>query len=193
MASGLSCPVGFKNGTGGNVQIAVDAVVSASQPHHFMAITKGGRSAIAKTTGNPDCHIILRGGNAPNYDAASVDAASLVAARAGIRSVIMIDASHGNSDKNPNKQPLVIADVSRQIESGDRRIVGVMVESNLLAGRQELIAGVPLAYGRSITDACIGWDASVALLEHLARAAERRRRCQPRAEASSVDAPLRQP
>ena len=136
------------------------------------------RSAIATTTGNPDCHIILRGGHTPNYDAASVNAASLVADRAGIRSAIMIDASHGNSDKNPDKQPLVIEDVSRQIERGDRRIVGVMVESNLLAGRQELVRGAPLVYGRSITDACMGWDASVALLERLARAAERRRRSQ---------------
>src|SRR5262245_35472195 len=176
MASGLSCPVGFKNGTGGNVQIAVDAVLSASQPHHFMAITKGGRSAIATTAGNPDCHIILRGGNTPNYDTASVNAASLVAGRAGIRSAIMIDASHGNSEKDPDKQPLVIEDASRQIERGDRRIIGVMVESNLLSGRQELIAGKPLVYGRSITDACIGWESSVTVLERLARAAERRRR-----------------
>src|SRR5262245_21247745 len=176
MASGLSCPVGFKNGTGGNVQIAVDAVLSASQPHHFMAITKGGRSAIATTTGNRNCHIILRGGYTPTYDAASVDAASRVAGRAGVRSAIMIDASHGNSDKNPDNQPLVIEDASRQIERGDRRIIGVMVESNLLSGRQELIAGKPLVYGRSITDACIGWESSVTVLERLARAAERRRR-----------------
>jgi len=175
MASGLSCPVGFKNGTGGDVQIAVDAVLSASQSHHFMAITKGGRSAIATTTGNPDCHIILRGGKAPNYDAASVAAASRLAARAGLRPAIMIDASHGNSDKNADSQPLVVEDASRQIELGERRIIGMMVESNLLAGRQDIIAGAALAYGRSITDACIGWEASVAVLERLARAAERRR------------------
>ena len=140
-----------------------------------MAITKGGRSAIATTTGNPDCHIILRGGKAPNYDAASVEAASLVAARAGVRPAIMIDASHGNSHKNADNQPLVVEDVSRQIETGDRRIIGMMVESNLLDGRQNLIAGASLTYGRSITDACIGWDASVAALERLARAGERRR------------------
>lgn len=174
MASGLSCPVGFKNGTEGNVQIAVDAVLAAAQPHHFMAITKGGRPAIATTAGNPDCHIILRGGKAPNYDAGSVEAASLVAARAGVRPAIMIDASHGNSGKNADNQPLVVEDVARQVETGDCRIVGMMIESNLLGGRQDVIAGAPLAYGRSITDACIGWDASVAVLERLARAAERR-------------------
>ena len=175
MASRLSCPVGFKNGTEGNVQIALDAVLSASRPHHFMAIAKGGRSAIATTTGNPDCHIILRGGKVPNYDAASVEAASFAADCAGVRPAIMIDASHGNSLKNPDNQPLVVEDVSRQIETGDRRIVGMMVESNLYAGRQDLIAGAPLAYGRSITDACLDWDASVAVLERLAQACERRR------------------
>jgi 3-deoxy-7-phosphoheptulonate synthase len=178
MASGLSCPVGFKNGTEGNVQIAVDAVLAAAQPHHFMAITKGGQPAIATTTGNPDCHIILRGGNAPNYDASSVEAASLVGARAGVRPAIVIDASHGNSGKNADNQPLVVEDVARQVETGECRIIGMMVESNLLGGRQDLIAGAPLAYGRSITDACIGWDASVAVLERLARAAERRRSLQ---------------
>jgi 3-deoxy-7-phosphoheptulonate synthase len=140
-----------------------------------MAITKGGRSAIATTTGNPDCHIILRGGKAPNHDAASVTAASLVATRAGGRPAIMIDASHGNSGKNADNQPLVVEDVSRQIESGERRIIGMMVESNLLAGRQDLIRGAHLVYGRSITDACIGWEASVDVLERLARAVERRR------------------
>jgi 3-deoxy-7-phosphoheptulonate synthase len=176
MASGLSCPVGFKNGTGGNVQIAVDAVLSASRPHHFMAITKGGRSAIATTVGNPDCHIILRGGMAPNYDAASVEAACLVAARAGVRPAVLIDASHGNSQKNADNQPLVVEAVAQQIEAGERRIIGMMVESNLLAGRQDLVAGAPLDYGRSITDACIGWEASVAVLERLARAADQRRR-----------------
>jgi 3-deoxy-7-phosphoheptulonate synthase len=178
MASGLSCPVGFKNGTEGNVQIAVDAVLAAAQPHHFMAITKDGRPAIATTTGNPDCHIILRGGKAPNYDAASVEAASLVAAHAGVRPAIMIDASHGNSGKNADNQPLVVEDVAQQVETGECRIVGMMIESNLLGARQDLIAGAPLAYGRSITDACIGWDASVAVLERLARAVERRRSLQ---------------
>ena len=176
MASGLSCPVGFKNGTDGNVGIAVDGVLSASQPHHFMAVTKGGRSAIAATTGNPDCHIILRGGKTPNYDAACVEAASVIAGRAGIRATIMIDASHANSGKNWANQPTVVADVSRQIASGERRIIGMMMESNLLAGRQDLIPGVPLIYGLSITDGCIGWESSVALLEQLASAVEQRRR-----------------
>jgi 3-deoxy-7-phosphoheptulonate synthase len=176
MASGLSCPVGFKNGTEGNVTIAVDAVLSASQPHHFMAVTKGGRSAIAATTGNPDCHIILRGGKTPNYDASSVEAASAVATRRGLRPAIMIDASHANSAKQPENQPLVVEDVARQIELGDRRIIGMMAESNLLAGRQDLVVGAPLVYGRSITDGCIDWASSVAALERLARAVEVRRR-----------------
>jgi 3-deoxy-7-phosphoheptulonate synthase len=176
MASGLSCPVGFKNGTDGNIRIAVDAVLSASQPHHFMAVTKEGRSAIAATAGNPDCHIILRGGKTPNYDAASVEAAASIATRAGLPPVVMIDASHANSGKRPENQPLAIEDVSRQIEAGDHRIIGMMVESNLLGGRQDLLPGEPLVYGRSITDGCIDWDTSVAMLERLARAVEQRRR-----------------
>jgi 3-deoxy-7-phosphoheptulonate synthase len=176
MASGLSCPVGFKNGTDGNIRIAVDAVLSASQPHHFMAVTKEGRSAIAATAGNPDCHIILRGGKTPNYDAASVEAAASIATRAGLPPVVMIDASHANSGKRAENQPLAIEDVSRQIEAGDHRIIGIMVESNLLGGRQDLLPGEPLVYGRSITDGCIDWDTSVAMLERLARAVEQRRR-----------------
>jgi 3-deoxy-7-phosphoheptulonate synthase len=176
MASGLSCPVGFKNGTDGNVRIAVDAVLSATQPHHFMAVTKDGRSAIAATAGNPDCHIILRGGKTPNYDAANVDAASAMAMRAGVTPVLMIDASHANSGKEPANQPLVIEDVSRQIESSDRRIIGMMVESNLLGGRQDRVTGQTPVYGRSITDGCIDWDTSVAALERLSRAVEQRRR-----------------
>src|SRR3954471_16590373 len=130
LASGLSCPVGFKNGTDGNVCIAADAVKSASHPHHFMAVTKGGRSAIATTSGNEDCHIILRGGSAPNYDAASVDAASADLAKAGVAAHVMIDASHANSNKKPENQPLVTADIARQISGGENRIMGVMVESN---------------------------------------------------------------
>jgi 3-deoxy-7-phosphoheptulonate synthase len=136
MASGLSCPVGFKNGTDGNVRIAVDAVLSAAQPHHFMAVSKSGRSAIAATTGNPDCHIILRGGKAPNHDAASVAAACALAMRAGIRPAVMIDASHANSSKKPENQPHVVEDVARQIEGGDVSVIGMMVESNILGGRQ---------------------------------------------------------
>jgi 3-deoxy-7-phosphoheptulonate synthase len=175
MASGLSCPVGFKNGTDGNVQIAVEAAISSAHPHHFMAVTKEGRSAIATTTGNDDCHIILRGGRAPNYDAASVEAASAASRRAGLSPAIMIDASHANSGKRPEKQPLVIEDVCRQLEAGEERIIGVMVESNLVAGRQDLVGGKPLVYGQSITDGCIDWDTSVAVLERLARAVEGRR------------------
>ena len=141
LASGLSCPVGFKNGTDGNVRIAAEAVKSASHPHHFMAVTKGGRSAIAATTGNDDCHIILRGGSKPNYDAASVEAASAELARAGVDPRIMIDASHANSSKKPENQPLVAADIASQISGGEQRIVGVMIESNLVAGRQDVVPG----------------------------------------------------
>ena len=175
LASGLSCPVGFKNGTDGNIRIALDAVQSARQPHHFLAVTKNGRSAIASTTGNEDCHIILRGGKAPNYDAASVEAACAEAIKCGVEPVLMIDASHSNSAKKPENQPLVLADVSRQLEAGDNRIVGIMAESNLVAGRQDLVPGKPLVYGQSITDGCIDWDTSVAVLERLAEAVEARR------------------
>jgi 3-deoxy-7-phosphoheptulonate synthase len=175
MASGLSCPVGFKNSTDGNVAIAVDAVLSASHPHHFMAITKAGRSAIAATAGNPDCHIILRGGKTPNYDAANVEAASVLAARIGLKVAIMIDASHANSGKRAENQPLVVEDVSRQIGAGDGRIVGMMVESNLVAGRQDQIPGTALVHGCSITDACIDWEMSIAVMDRLAQAVEDRR------------------
>ena len=175
LASGVSCPVGFKNGTNGNVQIAVDAVRAASNPHHFMAVTKDGRSAIAATAGNADCHIILRGGTRPNFDAASVDAACDVANKAELIPAVMIDASHANSAKDPNNQPLVMEDVAGQIAAGDGRIIGVMVESHLIGGRQDLVAGQPLAYGQSITDGCIDWDTSVTVLEGLAEAVARRR------------------
>jgi len=179
LASGLSCPVGFKNGTDGNVRIALDAVKSASQPHHFLAVTKDGRSAIASTSGNDDCHIILRGGKVPNFDAESVAAASAESIKAGIPPAIMIDASHANSSKNPENQPLVLSDVGTQIAAGDRRIIGVMIESNLVAGRQELIEGKELTYGQSITDGCIGWETTVEALEKLADAvAVRRERAQ---------------
>ncbi len=175
LASGLSCPVGFKNGTDGNVRIALDAVQSAAQPHHFMAVTKDGRSAIAATTGNEDCHIILRGGKTPNYDAQSVDAASQAAEKAGLPAAIMIDASHANSAKKPENQPAVLADIGTQLAAGDRRIIGVMVESNLVAGRQDLVPGHDLVYGQSITDGCIDWDTTVTALEALAEAVEQRR------------------
>ena len=175
MASGLSCPVGFKNSTDGNITVAAEAALSASRPHHFMAVTKAGRSAVAATTGNPHCHVILRGGRTPNYDAASVEAACAIAASVGVKAAIMIDASHANSGKRSEKQPSVVEDVSAQIEAGEQRIMGMMVESNLLGGRQDLIAGTPLVYGRSITDACLDWETTVTVLERLARAVDRRR------------------
>ena len=175
LASGLSCPIGFKNGTQGDVKIAVDAVRAASEPHHFLAVTKQGRSAIATTTGNADCHIILRGGAQPNYVAPSVERAARTMESAGVRTCLMIDVSHGNSGKRPERQPEVIEDVARQIESGERRIGGVMVESHLLAGRQDLIPGQPLVYGQSITDGCIDWATSRELLQRLSRAVEQRR------------------
>ncbi|OZI22809.1 3-deoxy-7-phosphoheptulonate synthase [Bordetella genomosp. 7] len=176
LASGLSCPVGFKNGTDGNVKIAVDAIKAASQPHHFLSVTKGGHSAIVATAGNEDCHVILRGGKAPNYDAASVSAACQEMAKSGLAQRVMIDASHANSSKKPENQPLVADDVARQVEAGDARIVGLMVESHLVGGRQDMLPGEPLVYGQSITDGCIDWDASVQVLERLARAVKERRR-----------------
>ena len=175
LASGLSCPVGFKNGTDGNVKIAVDAVQAASQPHHFMAVTKDGQTAVAATTGNEDCHVILRGGSAPNYDAVSVDAACGAMTRAGLGGRVMIDASHANSGKRPENQPAVVADIAAQLATGEQRIVGVMVESHLLGGRQELVPGQPLRYGQSITDGCIDWETSRSVLEHLAQGVRARR------------------
>ncbi len=183
LASGLSCPVGFKNGTDGNVKIALDAVLSAGQPHHFMAVTKDGRSAIAATTGNEDCHIILRGGKTTNYDAESVDAAAQAALKAGLNPALMIDASHANSSKNPENQPLVLADIGTQLAAGDRRIMGVMVESNLVAGRQDLEPGKALTHGQSITDGCIDWDTTVSALRDLARSVQQRRAVNKKAVA----------
>ncbi|RUT34976.1 3-deoxy-7-phosphoheptulonate synthase [Arsenicitalea aurantiaca] len=184
LASGLSCPVGFKNGTDGNVRIAIDAVRSASQPHHFLAVTKTGRSAIASTAGNEDCHILLRGGKTTNFDAASVEAACAEMAAAGINPTVMIDASHANSRKDPANQPAVVADVAGQVASGDGRIIGMMIESNLVAGRQDLVPGRPLVYGQSITDGCIDWETTVATVGHLAEAVAARRVAQGRKAAS---------
>ena len=175
LASGLSCPVGFKNGTGGDIKIAADAIGAASHPHHFLSVTKDGGTAIVSTEGNPDCHVILRGGKVPNFDAASVQATADVLAGAGLPARVMIDASPANSSKKPENQPAVVADIAGQVAAGESRIVGVMVESHLVAGRQDLVAGQPLAYGQSITDGCIGWDASVALLHTLAGAVRARR------------------
>ena len=179
LASGLSCPVGFKNGTDGNVRIAADAIKSASHPHHFMAVTKGGRSAIASTAGNEDCHVILRGGSKPNYDADSIEAAAAELARAGVSQRIMVDASHANSSKRPENEPKVVADIARQVSDGEQRIVGVMIESNLVAGRQDVVPGKPLTYGQSITDGCIDWETTVSALEHLADAVAARRKVLP--------------
>ncbi|MBK8019466.1 MAG: 3-deoxy-7-phosphoheptulonate synthase AroG [Betaproteobacteria bacterium] len=182
LASGLSCPVGFKNGTDGNVRIAVDAIKAAQQPHHFLSVTKGGHSAIVSTSGNEDCHVILRGGKATNYDSASVEAACQALAQGGLAPRLMIDASHANSQKNHVNQLLVCEDIGRQLAAGEMRIFGVMVESHLVAGRQDLVAGQPLTYGQSITDACLCWDDSVQLLERLASAVRQRRQVQADAE-----------
>jgi 3-deoxy-7-phosphoheptulonate synthase len=175
LASGLSCPVGFKNGTDGNLRIALDAIKAASQPHHFLSVTKAGHSAIVSTNGNEDCHIILRGGTAPNYDAASVDEACREAAAAALACRLMIDASHGNSQKRPENQIPVTGDIAGQISRGDMRIFGVMIESHLVAGRQDLTQGRSLVYGQSITDGCIGWDESLEVLEGLAEGVRNRR------------------
>ena len=175
LASGLSCPVGFKNGTDGNVKIALDAIRAAHAPHHFLSVTKAGRSAIVSTAGNEDTHIILRGGRLPNYDAASIDAAAKSLAEAGIPARIMIDCSHGNSGKDPANQVKVAQEVAVQVAGGDSRIFGIMLESHLKAGRQDLIPGRELVYGQSITDACIGWEDTRALLDALAGAVRQRR------------------
>jgi 3-deoxy-7-phosphoheptulonate synthase len=175
LASGLSCPVGFKNGTDGNLRIAFDAVKAASHPHHFLSVTKGGHSAIVSTNGNEDCHVILRGGKTPNYDAASVDAACKEAANAALACRLMIDASHGNSQKKPENQIPVLRNIAAQIAEGDARIMGVMIESHLHAGRQDLVPGKSLTYGQSITDGCIGWDDSAQMLQELADAVKARR------------------
>jgi 3-deoxy-7-phosphoheptulonate synthase len=175
LASGLSCPVGFKNGTDGNIRIALEAIRAAHAPHHFLSVTKAGRSAIVSTAGNEDCHVILRGGKQPNHDAASVDVAAKNLAEAGIPARIMIDFSHGNSAKDAEKQVDVGREVAAQIAGGDGRIFGVMVESHLKAGRQDLLPGKELVYGQSITDACLGWEDSKKLLDVLADAVRRRR------------------
>jgi 3-deoxy-7-phosphoheptulonate synthase len=175
LASGLSCPVGFKNGTDGNVRIAAEALLAARRPHHFLSVTKGGHTAIVATKGNDDCHIILRGGTAPNYDAASVASACDVLARNGLAPRLMIDASHGNSSKQHERQVDVADAVATQLEAGDRSIIGLMVESNLVGGRQDLLPGKPLAHGQSITDACLDWDTSVRLLDRLAAGVRGRR------------------
>ena len=180
LASGLSCPVGFKNSTDGSLGIAIDAIRAARRPHVFMSVTKEGRSAIFTTAGNDDTHVILRGGSRPNYDTESVNMAAEQMEAAGLQPRLMIDFSHANSRKRPEKQIDVGRDVAGQIGRGDRRIIGVMVESHLVAGRQDVIAGKPLVYGQSITDACIGWNDSVPLLHALAAGVRERRTHAPR-------------
>jgi 3-deoxy-7-phosphoheptulonate synthase len=175
LASGLSCPVGFKNGTDGNVKIALDAIRAAHAPHHFLSVTKAGHSAIVSTTGNEDCHVILRGGSRPNYDTESVDGAARNLAAAGIPARIMIDFSHGNSGKEPERQVDVGHAVAVQVAYGDARIFGVMIESHLKAGRQDLLPAKELVYGMSITDACLGWEDTLGLLNALADGVRQRR------------------
>jgi 3-deoxy-7-phosphoheptulonate synthase len=175
LASGLSCPVGFKNGTDGNIKIAVDAIKAAAAPHHFLSVTKGGHSAIVATEGNRDCHLILRGGKQPNYDAAHVAAACAELAASGLAERVMIDFSHANSSKQFARQMNVGADVAAQLAGGERRVVGVMIESHIDEGRQDLVPGQPLRYGVSITDACIGFAHTETLLEDLAAAVRQRR------------------
>ena len=175
LASGLSCPVGFKNGTDGNIGIAVDAIRAAQSPHHFLSVTKAGHSAIVSTNGNEDCHVILRGGQQPNFDAASIAAVCSDLGKAGLAARVMVDFSHGNSRKDYRRQMEVASDVSGQLAAGEDRIFGVMIESHLKEGRQDLQPGIALDYGVSITDACIGWEDTVAVLDHLAAAVRRRR------------------
>ncbi len=175
LSSGLSCPVGFKNGTNGNLDIAVDGLRAAARPHHFLSLTKSGQSAIFTTTGNPDCHIILRGGKSPNYDRQSVTEACDKLAAAGLRPQVMIDFSHANSGKVHENQKAVCSDVAEQVASGDHRITGAMIESHLVAGRQEVVDGQAKIYGQSITDACTDLDTTEEMLAALADAVQRRR------------------
>lgn len=175
LASGLSCPVGFKNATDGDIQVAVDAIRSASQPHNFLSVTKQGHSAIFQTAGNEDCHVILRGGKHPNYDMFSVDDTSNMLTKSGLPARIMIDASHANSRKIPARQVDVASDVATQVARGSNSIFGIMLESNLVEGRQDVVSGQALTYGQSITDACIHWDDTKALLQELATAVQLRR------------------
>lgn len=176
LASGLSCPVGFKNGTSGDVQIAIDAVGSASHAHHFLSVTKQGHSAIFQTTGNPDCHLILRGGHKhTNYDPENIRDVSKKLEKAGLRPAIVVDCSHANSGKDPDRQIIVCQDVAGQIASGEKSIVGLMLESHLVAGKQKMRPDKPLTYGQSITDACMNWEDTDTLLTVLANAVRKRR------------------
>ncbi len=179
LASGLSAPIGFKNGTDGNIRIATDAIQAAAQPHHFLSVHKNGQVAIVQTNGNRDCHVILRGGKAPNYDRASVEAAARDLEAAGLPATLMVDCSHANSSKQPARQVDVARDIGGQIAAGSRHVFGVMVESHLKSGAQKFTPGKDdprtLEYGKSITDGCLGWDDSVAVLDILADAVRKRR------------------
>lgn len=179
LASGLSCPVGFKNGTDGNIRIAVDAIKAAQAPHHFLSVTKAGHSAIVSTTGNEDCHLIMRGGKAPNYDAASVAAACKDLEAAKLPATLMVDCSHANSSKQHEKQLDVARDIASQIAGGSHSVFGVMIESHINAGAQKFTPGKDdasaLEYGKSITDACLGWDDSLVALAELSAAVQARR------------------
>ena len=175
LASGLSCPVGFKNGTDGGVKVAADAIVAAQAPHAFMGMTKMGQAAIFETRGNADCHIILRGGKQPNYSAADVQAACEQLRANGLREQVMIDTSHANSSKQHRRQIDVAADVAAQVAAGEHRILGLMIESHLHEGRQDIVPGQALAYGVSVTDACIGFEQTVPVLQQLAQAVQQRR------------------
>ncbi len=180
LASGLSAPIGFKNGTDGNIKIATDAIQAASRPHHFLSVHKNGQVAIVETKGNKDCHVILRGGKAPNYDAKSVESACQELEAAKLPGTLMVDCSHANSSKQHERQLVVARDIADQIASGSKRIFGVMIESHLQAGNQKFTPGkddpAKLEYGKSITDACLGWDDSLQALQALADAVKRRRK-----------------
>lgn len=186
LASGLSCPVGFKNGTTGDTRIAFDAMKAAANSHYFLSVTKGGHSAIVATRGNQDCHIILRGGKTPNYQAEFVQAAADYLEKAGLPPRVMVDASHANSHKDYTRQPEVVEDICRQVEGGDTRLFGAMIESHLVGGRQDLVSGGTLVYGQSITDGCVDWDTSVAMLERLATAVQVRRQRVAKASAQKT-------
>ena len=175
LASGLSCPVGFKNGTDGNLKVAIDAVGAAAHPHHFLTVTKAGYLGIFETTGNEDGHVILRGGQSPNYDSESVNTAAQMLESAGCSRRLMVDFSHANSGKQHRGQITVGTDVSSQLAQGENRIVGVMIESHIVEGRQDVVAGCDLVYGQSITDACLGWDDTVQVIDQLAAAVDTRR------------------
>ena len=175
LASGLSCPVGFKNGTKGSVKIAVDAIGAAKNPHHFLSVTKEGRTAIFESHGNPYCHVILRGGTEPNFSAEHIQSTSEIIESQNLPSNIMVDFSHANSYKTPERQAEVADDVAEQLEKGENRIFGVMIESHLVSGNQKVVEGQELTYGQSITDGCIGWEETDRILRQLASAVSIRR------------------